>query len=221
MSAAIDRRGHRFGRLVAICRVSIPGERPSWRFRCDCGVETVKRMSDVTTGRTRSCGCLSRETAAVRRRTHGHAVGYSASPTLRAWNEMKKRCLNRNAKRFQDYGGRGITICDRWLSFENFLEDMGERPAPNLSLDRIDNDGDYEPNNCRWATNKEQCRNQRKTVFVQHEGKSVSLAEFAEIMGVNYWTLHWRVRRCGHDPHEASVALRARKELSGHPTTHP
>lgn len=126
--------------------------------------------------------------------THGHTRG-GHSPTYTVWHSMKQRCLNPNCDAFPNYGGRGISICERWLTFENFLEDMGERPSTHLSLDRIDVERGYEPGNCRWATQKVQCNNwQRKTQFVlEYQGNDYSLQELADKFGLDRYTLRRRV----------------------------
>jgi DNA-binding MarR family transcriptional regulator len=129
-------------------------------------------------------------------RKHGHAHISRTSPTYRCWGAMIQRCTNQNNAHFSNYGGRGISVCDRWLAFANFLEDMGERPN-GMTLDRIDNDGNYEPGNCRWATRKEQAGNTRVTKHVVLDGEVVSLSEAARRLNYDSSQLSKLVRRDG------------------------
>ena len=145
--------GYKVGRLTIVER--LPNR--SARCKCDCGNETTVHLTNLPTGNTRSCGCIHREYANTPR-SHGMAK----TPTYRSWSMMKNRCRNPNHDKASYYAGRGIKMCDRWERFENFLEDMGERPDGH-SIDRIDNNGNYEPGNCRWATHSQQMRNTRRS----------------------------------------------------------
>lgn len=178
----------RFGRLVIVA--TAPNSK--WRARryeclCDCGNRKTVGLSELKSGHTKSCGCIANELMSKNMSTHGH----SKTPTYRTWIGMKSRCQNTNYGRFNDYGGRGITVCERWQSFELFLADMGERPQ-GMELDRIDNDGNYTKENCRWVSSKENGRNTRKNVFLTHDGKTCTIAEWAEILGIGSATIHFR-----------------------------
>lgn len=160
MPTRINITGQRFGRLIALA-FSHTGKwsKPIWTCLCDCGKQTSVSSEDLRTGNTASCGCLHRERAATLNFKHGR----SRTSLHNRWKEMMGRCYNPKHPRYADYGGRGITVCERWHIFANFLADMGE-PPPRLTLDRIDNNGNYEPRNCRWATVSEQNSNTRRSI---------------------------------------------------------
>lgn len=159
----INLTGKKFGRWTVIRKSEIQTTANiQWSCVCECGKVGSVQSNQLIMRRSRSCGCLRREVTASRSKTHGNRLGRRSTPEYTSWQGMKDRCHNPKQKRFKDYGARGITVCDRWRNdFAAFLEDMGPKPSPDLSLDRINNDGNYEPGNCRWATPKEQANNAR------------------------------------------------------------
>jgi len=187
--------GQQFGRLQVIAQAS---GRRNWQCRCACGGGKVVRADHLRAGLIQSCGCIRSETSArrnIERRTHGHASDRARSPTYRTWQSMLTRCFNPNADNFDDYGGRGITVCERWLSFEAFLADMGERPG-GTTINRLDNLRGYEPGNCQWATPVEQQNNKSDNVVIAAEGREQTMAEWAREKGLGYQTLRKRLE-CG------------------------
>lgn len=188
--------GQVFGRFSVIKKSSKRGNSGQfyWVCKCSCG-----RIKDVATGAlcggtTRSCGCLHSEIARSLKNNlrHGHSVGGKQSKTHRCWTGILSRCLNPNRKKWASYGGRGIKVCKRWLVFENFLADMGESPE-GLTIERINNDGDYEPGNCRWATNFEQSHNKQNNRIITFNGKTLCLQEWARVVGIKRETIARRL----------------------------
>ena len=164
--------------------------------KCDCGNVVTVRTSSLRSGLTVSCGCLQREKAAVSGRNSA-THGMEGTPTYAAWCSMKQRCLNQNHEFYRHYGGRGITVCERWsTSFKNFLEDMGERPSSDHTLDRYpNNDGNYEPGNVRWATWLQQNSNRRSTILLTMDGETMCVAEWSRKTGIHEDTIRWRIKR--------------------------
>lgn len=190
-----DMVGKTFGRLTVLGPAPRRGKTRGawWECSCACGRLTAVKGMHLRSGNTRSCGCLHAESSARRLSEQSRRHGMRQSPTYGIWAGMRERCQNVNAPAYANYGGRGIKVCDRWKKFENFIADLGERPA-GMSLDRIDNDGNYEPGNCRWATREEQNNNQRKTVWLEHRGERKTKTQWARALGISLSTLHNRLK---------------------------
>ena len=176
MGIRIDLTSQKFGRLTALKDVGVNKHRSRlWRCRCDCGNLTTVAHGSLRSGKTTSCGCGH----SVK---HGHTVG-GQSKTYRAWAGMRARCTYSTGNAYGSYGGRGITVCRRWQTFKNFLADMGESP-PGLSLDRINNNKGYSPENCRWATPRQQSANRRNTLYMS-DGRLLAEAVRAAAISIN------------------------------------
>lgn len=169
MRKIIDLAGQRFGRLLVLEKAKKnKTEKIKWKCRCDCGNERVVLAASLRGGKTKSCGCLLKEGS---HKTHGK----SHTPEYKIWAGMIQRCTNPKTDNYKHYGGRGITVCERWRnSFEAFYEDMGHRPSKLHSVERINNDGNYEPDNCKWATKRKQSQNQQKRKDNKSKVKGVS-----------------------------------------------
>lgn len=168
-------------------------------FVCDCGETKESTVGNVFVGSTKSCGCLNRSGESGVR--HGHNRG-KPSLTYSSWYAMKARCKGRSKLSAKNYKARGISVCDRWQTFDNFLDDMGERPSKSHSLERIDNDGNYEPGNCKWATKREQDRNKRSTRLISCYGLSMIAIDWAEALEVPAARIRARLKS-GWSDHDA------------------
>jgi len=182
---------NKYGRLSVIA----DGGKNKWGYRmvdckCDCGNPVHVSLYDLKRGHTSSCGCFRSEKIKAKMSTHG----LSRTPTHNSWRGMIARCNDPKHDYYRLYGGRGISVCERWLQFDNFYFDMGEKPE-GASLDRINNNGNYEPSNCRWATKKEQARNCSTNRLLQYKGRTQSLAAWADEIGMSLQVLRMRIFR--------------------------
>lgn len=148
--------------------------------KCDCGNTSIVRKPKLINGHTQSCGCLQKETIRDLSKTHG----LSKSSTYSSWASMINRCTNKNIEQFQNYGGKGVSVCKEWLNFENFLSDMGVKPSKDHQIDRIDNNGNYEPSNCKWSTRIENCNNKSNNVKYNYKGEILSVTEISRRSGI-------------------------------------
>ena len=183
--------GQKFGRLTVIGENGRSKSRSIlWECKCICGKIVSVRADSLRNGATKSCGCLQRQQNPFISITHGRYK----SRIYKAWTAMKQRCNNPKSTNYPNYGGRGIKICEQWSKFENFLADMGERPE-GMSIERIDNSLGYFPENCCWATRKEQNRNSRHNHLVTYQGETKCLVEWAEDLEIKYDVLRYRLAK--------------------------
>ena len=187
--------GKRFHKLTVLSQApATAGNRAKrWNCKCDCGAETISRSDALKNGRAKSCGCHRAELGGKRMVEMNTTHGMCGTPEYRAWQSMRNRCGDTSD---MNYGGRGITVCDRWHDFDAFYADMGSRPE-GMTLDRIDVNGNYEPSNCRWADREVQANNTRTNVVIEHDGKTKTVAEWAKHYGIPAWKLYQRLSRDG------------------------
>ena len=188
--------GIRFGRQVVISEGEKNNGRRTWACLCDCGNIHSVITNVLNRGVSNSCGCLRVETSTILNTTHGCSNNRKNFPEYHVRMCMKDRCYNKNNDRYADWGGRGIKVCDRWLeSFENFLDDMGRRPSPNHSIERRDNDKDYCPENCYWATKSEQNRNTRWNRYLEYGGRRMVITDWAKELMVSRATISKHLKK--------------------------
>jgi len=191
MSKVIDLTGKRFGRLIVMSRAkNSNGRKAMWNCACDCDGTTIAFGQNLRSGDTKSCGCLQKERASEAHITHG----LCRTSTYEIWAGMRQRCMDTNDASYKNYGGRGIIICERWNKFENFLADMGEKPK-GLTIERRNNNGNYSPENCFYATSKEQNRNKRSNRIIKYDGKEQCISAWAEELDVSHQTLSYRLNK--------------------------
>lgn len=190
MTKLVDLSGGIYGRLTVISRDGVMYGKVAWLCECSCGVKLRVCGADLKSGNKSSCGCLKVDVTRHKNLSHG----MTNSEEYRIWCHMKERCLNPNSIGYSDYGGRGIGVCPRWRdSFESFYADMGPRPNPNHTIERINNNSGYSRGNCKWATRIEQARNKRNNRLVQYKDKDYTIAELAEMAGKSYMTIYKRI----------------------------
>src|SRR3990167_684076 len=200
----IDLTGQTFGRLTVLKKAS-SGRRTYWLCHCSCGRETTVMRDNLIkkTSATVSCGC--RRAEALKRTATKH--GLSKRPEFKVWIGLIDRCSNKNYYSYDRYGERGISVCKRWQKFENFYDDMGSRPSPKHQIDRIDNDGNYEPRNCRWATHDEQMGNRSTSIVLDAFGRRQCIGQWERETGIDRRTLHRRMKKLGMTL-EAAISAR-------------
>lgn len=214
MPGLLNLTGQTFGRWTVIERAPNKGRHVRWLCRCECGNTGIVNSSNLVSGISRSCGCLQIDTVTTHKLT--------GTPEYGTWTAMKSRCYTKSNVAYPYYGGRGITVCERWLhSFQNFLDDMGHKPTPNHSLDRIDSDGNYCPENCRWADSETQNNNLRSNRHLTFNGKTQTIAQWAREVGLHKnalisrlewgWpiedALTWPAKRGRTNPHNVKPSL--------------
>jgi len=189
---AYDLTGQRYGRLIAINSTDEKkGGSIVWKCLCDCGNLTVVPVSGLRSGNTRSCGCLNKETSVNNLNPTTH--GMSKTKIYKVWVDMLNRCRSKNSKDYERYGGRGITVCKRWLRFESFYKDMGDRPE-GLTIERKNNNGNYELSNCKWATQKEQCNNKRNNRIIKYNNEILNVTQWTKRLNISQAAFQYRLK---------------------------
>jgi hypothetical protein len=196
MKTPINESGKRYGRLVVLNYThSNKDKKACWDCKCDCGNIHNATGKSLRSGKCKSCGCLADETRGDAIATHGYCRGGKRAE-YHVWRSMKERCSNPNNKQYSRYGGRGIKICKRWFnSFAFFIKDMGDKPSPGMTIERINNNGGYNPKNCKWATWSEQQNNKSTTRFLVLNGRKETIKQWSEITRIPYQAIVTRLYR--------------------------
>ena len=201
----IELSGMRFGRLTVLALSHKKNQRYYWACSCDCGNFCAIAGNKLRNGHTQSCGCYKSYRNSVTHFKHGHCKSQKLrSSEHKTWGSMIQRCHDEKCKSYPRYGGRGIKVCDAWRNdFSVFLNDMKEKPSPSHSIERIDNNGNYEPSNCKWATKLEQANNRRNTYEVEWQGEPIQLKYLCKNLNLPYHTIWQRLERLGWDIEKA------------------
>ena len=217
----LDLVGQKFERLTVMAFSCVKHGNSYWSCECECGGKTEVSNCNLKNGHVKSCGCLKEETRFTCHLVHGSSRIGKQTRTYRIWTGIKTRCLNKNTDSYKDYGGRGIVICDRWkYSFKNFLDDMGECPS-GLTIERINNNGNYEPDNCKWATSKEQCNNTRSNRLIEYNGEVKTLKQWADTLKIHWSTLRNKLEKYGQDIERAfTEPVNHKKQIEHKGETH-
>lgn len=207
-----DLRGQTFGRWKV---VDYDQQTRRWNCLCSCGIIRQVLPATLVGGESRSCGCGQRQSAARRMTKHGaHDASGRSTREYAAWRAAKNRCANPRNRSYPHYGGRGITMCEAWLKYENFLSDMGKCP-PGLTLDRIDNNGNYEPGNCRWASVSAQANNRRTNRILHHEGLSLTVSQWSARTGISTARIIQRIKKGWSTQRALETPVSKRKRCDG------
>jgi len=201
MKEVIDLSGTKFFRWNIIERAENGKQgHIRWKCKCDCGKESIVygfSLNENATNQSKSCGCLRKELVKIRFKTHGYESNGKCLPEYTSWHSMLQRCGNPKHKQYKDYGERGITVCNQWKDFQCFINDMGDKPSDEYSIDRINNSGNYEPNNCKWSTDIEQANNKRNNRFITVGNEKHTVSEWSRIVNTKRQTLQSCLTRHG------------------------
>lgn len=197
MTKAVDLTGEKFNSLTAIKRAeaNTPAGKAIWSCLCDCGTMVSVTSGHLRSGHTKSCGCRHIErNKGPKYLIHSHARRGAHTPEYRAWRSMINRCTNPNVPNYHSYGGRGITVCESWFDFASFISDMGTRPT-GMSLERVNNEMGYSPENCIWATREQQANNRRTNKYITHNGMTQTISQWAREKGIAKDVIGWRLKK--------------------------